>query len=412
MLITSLIINSCDTTDPGKETGLTVSSEDVSCTEVWLRLQSDGGVSNPVTITANDKEVKEVILVSSDTVIYIDSLLPGQQYKLKALAKEASSNEAAVKTLDTTSHDITWETYQFGSHGSSLYDVAIINSNDIWAVGEIYMNDETDMYNAVHWDGEKWELKRILIRSFGDLKGYYKLNSVYAFSSEDVWFASNADLIQWNGSSFLSKAFFMETAPFDGQVNQIWGTDCKNIYCAGNGGALYHYTGQSWKKIETGTQLNLYDIWGNETEILAVGSVVGTSQGRIIVQINDQEAAQISTEGISNNIKSIWFISNKAYYAVTADLYYKHNLSDPEWEKCQGVTNYAITSVFGNDRNDVFISASYGDIKHYNGITWYSYYSQTNLSSGVYSKITSKGNISAAVGYNGNNAVLTIGRRQ
>ena len=43
---------------------------------------------------------------------------------------------------DTTSHNFTWETWTFGEHSSSvLNDVAIIDENNIWAVGEIYMND-------------------------------------------------------------------------------------------------------------------------------------------------------------------------------------------------------------------------------------------------------------------------------
>ncbi len=44
--------------------------------------------------------------------------------------------------MDTTSHNFTWQTCTFGEHSNSvLYDVAIIDENNIWAVGEIYMND-------------------------------------------------------------------------------------------------------------------------------------------------------------------------------------------------------------------------------------------------------------------------------
>lgn len=62
--------------------------------------------------------------------------------------------------MDTTSHNFTWQAFEFGkqTNVSRLFDVAIINENDIWAVGEIYMNDSlgnpaTNAYNAVHWDG-------------------------------------------------------------------------------------------------------------------------------------------------------------------------------------------------------------------------------------------------------------------
>ena len=38
-----------------------------------------------------------------------------------------------------------------------LYDVAIIDENNIWAVGEIWIADTSSLgytkYNAVHWDG-------------------------------------------------------------------------------------------------------------------------------------------------------------------------------------------------------------------------------------------------------------------
>ena len=61
---------------------------------------------------------------------------------------------------DTTSHNFTFTTYTFGGTGGSSYfkDVAIINDSDIWAVGEIY--SDSSMYNAVHWNGKNWELRK------------------------------------------------------------------------------------------------------------------------------------------------------------------------------------------------------------------------------------------------------------
>jgi hypothetical protein len=420
LIALSIILYSCNTTEPDGKAGLNISLEDISCTEAWIRLTTSGlDKSAAIKIFVNDEQKKQLSINTTgiDTVLYIDSLQPNSQYSFRAEVNSQpflppEKTEVSTRTLDTTSHDFTWETFQFGDYGSSLYDVAIINSNDIWGVGEIYLDGETEAYNAVHWDGKKWKLIRIPGRDWGGTYDYGILWTVYAFTNDDVWFANSADLIQWNGNNFTSRAFFMLSVPFTGQVRQMWGKNSKNIYCAGNGGALYNYTGSGWKKIESGTDLNFYDIWGSETEILAVGSLIGTNQGRIILKIENQATTQISSEEINNNLKSIWFSSGKAYYAVSTDLYYKHSLSDPLWNKCTGVTNYAITSVHGNTRNDVFVSASYGDIIHYNGITWFSYFSQTNLSSGVFSKITAKGNIAAAVGFNGNKAVLTIGRRQ
>jgi hypothetical protein len=47
-------------------------------------------------------------------------------------------------SIDTTSHNFNFQTWRFGEYSSStLYDVAIIDENNIWAVGEIYLNDST-----------------------------------------------------------------------------------------------------------------------------------------------------------------------------------------------------------------------------------------------------------------------------
>ncbi len=90
--------------------------------------------------------------------------------QVSSIQYQVSSNELSVTTMDTTSHNFTWQTWTFGEHSSStLYDVAIIDENNIWAVGEIYMNDslgnpDPDAYNAVHWNGSELEYKEYLYR--------------------------------------------------------------------------------------------------------------------------------------------------------------------------------------------------------------------------------------------------------
>ena len=67
--------------------------------------------------------------------------------------------------MDTTSHNYTWQTFTFGGDAgsSSLNDVAIIDENNIWAVGEIYFKDSLgnrirNLKCCIHWNGNKWEL--------------------------------------------------------------------------------------------------------------------------------------------------------------------------------------------------------------------------------------------------------------
>ncbi len=90
---------------------------------------------------------------------------------------------------------------------SVLYDVAIIDENNIWAVGEIYMNDslgnpDYKVYNAAHWDGIEWELKRIPYYYNGQT--YYSgIKAIYAFNENDIWFGTG-NMIRWNGTQFIS----------------------------------------------------------------------------------------------------------------------------------------------------------------------------------------------------------------
>ena len=179
-LVLLLFAESCNTTEPPPlpdetKPTLTLELDDVSCTEAWIELTTNN-LPMPASLNVynNDSLCNICNLTFQDTLLYFDSLLPSQVYKLKVTQTLGSitsitSNELSVTTMDTTSHNFTWQTFEFGeasAGGSILYDVAIIDENNIWAVGEIYMNDslgnpDYKAYNTVHWDGQKWELKRI-----------------------------------------------------------------------------------------------------------------------------------------------------------------------------------------------------------------------------------------------------------
>ena len=172
---------SCNTTEPPPpvvpKPTLTLALEDVSCTEAWLQLNNKRFRITRRTNTLNNTTQPAIllsqifILSTQDSLLYIDSLLPNQNYsfQVSSIQHQVSSIKYPVITMDTTSHNFTWQSWEFGQHSSSiLYDVAIIDENNIWAVGAIYMNDslgnpDPNAYNAVHWDGQQWEFKENLL---------------------------------------------------------------------------------------------------------------------------------------------------------------------------------------------------------------------------------------------------------
>ncbi|MEO8232596.1 MAG: hypothetical protein ABI638_09950, partial [Ignavibacteriota bacterium] len=168
---------------------------------------------------------------------------------------------------DTSSHNFTWQNFAFGGVAtSSLFDVAIIDENNIWAVGEIYMNDSLGnpdpiSYNAVHWDGQGWELKKIKTNACGGVD-YPPIKVIFAFSLNDILFAHiDGSISYFNGVDFTNDCSLI--TQLSGSVNKIWGISKNDFYVVSDNGFIANYQSGSWTKIESGTTLNINDVWGN-----------------------------------------------------------------------------------------------------------------------------------------------------
>lgn len=240
--------------------------------EAWIELKTTN-LQLPATITLkqynpnNDSTSQIINLNTQDSLLYIDSLLPNQTYKILAAMQpyNNASNELSVTTLDTTSHNFTFQSWTFGTIGSStLYDVAIIAENNIWAVGEIMIADTSingyTMY-AAHWNGSQWELLRIPYIFQGD-SFYNPIYAIFAFNTYDIWFGIG-NLIHWNSAKYIPIDI---STVFPSLVNKIWGSSRGDMYVVGNNGNIAHYNGQSWKRIESGTISVIGDISGIQSK--------------------------------------------------------------------------------------------------------------------------------------------------
>ncbi|MHB2148756.1 glucosyl transferase [Calditrichota bacterium LG25] len=424
-----LILSSCKrSTEPVyNPQNLQLKVLDVSCTEAWLSLQAKSDYLNKtLKLFKDDKLILEKPLATEDSLLYVDGLWPNTGYAFKAAVYEGAelltkSVTVTATTMDTTSHDFTWQTFEFGGEGgsSSFYDVAIIDENDIWAVGEIYTAN--DKYNAAHWDGEKWELKKI------DWDGVVsRLTCVFAFSSNDVWFGVT-NLIHWNGSKFekninpVLNQFYYKT------VNKIWGTSSSDLYVVGNSGLIAHYDGQKWQRIESpegasGTEFNFHDIWSDinfysgKREILAVASVFEYNrQGKQVVRIENKNVSNIDTTGLPDALQSIWFKSGRIYYIGGDGLYQKKlntNFSK-RWYKINDLPRLYKNAIRGTDINNIFVVGAYGLISHFNGKTWFNY-NEKNLPLiyGSYYALALTNSIVVAVGFKDEGGFIIMGLKK
>lgn len=326
---------------------------------------------------------------------------------------------------DTTSHSFTFQTWTFGEHSSSvLYDVAIINDTSIWAVGEIYLNDslgqpDTQPYAVAYWDGSNWSQMKVPYHDFNQTVKYPGPLFSVAYIDNNIYVVSYANLLKWTGNDWEEKAFFMEQIPFDGQVIKIWGFNENNIYCVGRNGAIYYYFGTSWQKLQSGTDVDIQDIWGDvdsrsgEKMILAIASLQNYGFGMDLLKIDGLSISKLDTTGLRMAQSSIWFKVRRKIYVVGDGVFFKNNLSDPRWQQDETQPLLFKRKIRGQDCNDIFIVGDFGILSHYNGKTWHHYRGNElpNLSGGYYSVSFEKNKVVAVGELDNGQAIILCGNR-
>jgi hypothetical protein len=421
-LIISLGIISCDTTEPPLNSAITLKIEEESCTEAWIELTTTN-LQLPAIITLKQTdptgEIKSQILnlITQDSLLYIDSLLPNTtyNYQVSCIQNPVSSNELTVTTMDTTSHDFTFETFTFGGNAGScvLYDVAIVDENNIWAVGEIYLNDslgqpDPKRYNAVNWNGNDWNIMRIPYNYQGT-DFYHPIQSVYAFGPNDIWFCGNG-VIHWDGNNFNPVPIpSIVWGPY--QMNKLWGSSGNDLYVVGNNGNIARYLNGTWSRIESGTDTNINDVWGivdQATEAQTIYCAVS-----FVFQPGDQKILTIKNNNVDSlswntgrRVHTVW-TNSKNYVYVAGGGIFENNKR--YWNEITQVPLYYSRNIRADDINNIFVCGDYGLFAHFNGSTWKTY---NELSiQGIYFSVAVKGTIVITVGLEGGKAIIVRGSR-
>ncbi len=414
---------------------ISLTAEEIAVTEVWLKIKfTDTTVNRSFKLVRDGQTVLSALCSSLDTVVLDENLLPNHTYKYKALrlvdTKAVDSALLDVPTMDTTSHNFIWRVDTLGEGTTmGVNDVCIINDTCVWVVGQFNVTGSSiskkySPYNAAHWNGSKWEILMVPTEDYGGYISNSEIYTVYGFSTNDVWmFASNGAYSHWDGlvwkTQFINEHY--------GYGRKFWGTGPSNLYLAGMG-CVTHYDGHRWQKMETGNDVQLYDVWGSPdgTVVWATGYYSdqagtylfrydGTSWKMVYDGTNSRT---ITPDSISGVITTVWTNSNnKVFVGAGAGIFLSESRAN--W-KSRLVTPFGWLRTLpkgmrGNDINDIFIVGTYGFIGHYNGNTCKQYsqfYSNKNL---IYS-VAQKGNLVVAVGINFGdsiftNAIVLIGRR-
>ncbi len=415
---------------PGPAT-VSLSVEEAAVTEAWLNLHMENIKQDyQVTLWRDSVQIYHHT-AGEDTLIYDSGLLPARSYTYQVnLFRDGTvvhqSEPVTLTTMDTTSHEFTWRIDTIGTHSSVLYDVAIINENDIWAVGEIH-TPETDRYdslgnwippfNAVHWDGTEWELKRFYFYSICGQSSLtpYPAKSIISISSNDIWVAMDGDQItHWNGNS--QDEIFCSPVSFS--IKKLYPVRPDYIFAIGRNGNVLLYNGINWSHLSLSIDVDLHDIWsGNnsktgKTEILLVGSnAFQTNRAKILIQFDGPHIREISSEGLPWTVTSLWFMPGKRYYVVGDGVFSVKNLG-AVWQPAGTHPLLYKSSVRGNDINDVIVTGAFGLVSHFNGMSWHHYVGEAwPQFDGNFGEVAYKNNFMVAVGRTGDLGLILRGWR-
>jgi len=294
--------------------------------------------------------------------------------------KPPPPEETLCTITDTTSHDITWRVDTIGVWPSVLYDVAAIDENNVWAVGEIetvgydsVWHTKTTRNNAVKWNGSKYEYYQLEVKGPEGNPSIQDLRFALTFSIDDIWFfSSSGSYVKWNGITWES-AFINGRR---GGPKAAWGTSSKNFFIVGRNGSITHYDGNGFTLMESGTNKDLHDVTGyidpetGRTNVWVAGELILLHYDGIKWETVWDENNPVLPDNYihpgalyATNPKQLVVA---AWYPPTIRGYCINTKDISKYKELFRVDLYAF-AMAGPGINDLFIVGSWNKVAHFNG---------------------------------------------
>lgn len=440
ILTTLMLVQNCDSTEPPTPPikSATITIEDNSLNEIWLKISTDKIQGFKQAFVNRDNEtVSSFTFFNKDTVFIDKNLKPNKTflYEVKIIDEEndtIGTQQINAKTIDTTSHNFNYTIWEFGEFPSSiLYDVAIIDDNNIWAVGKINYLDSSgvneEVVNALQWNGLIWDNKKIEYYGSCSAVRFPTLYTIKLVTDKNMVLTNSGSIGWFNGISVILDCAINEL--LDGAITSIWANFSNNIYTVGRKGSIVHYNGNVWTKIESGTDLTLTDIYGtSENEVYVSGTNTSTVEGIILKKDKLGNWGTFIESGIVNEnelftklygeLDAIWIDERNTIYTGGNLLYrYKNN----KWNYVTSLPENTISgnsgsiyrgfilAIRGNGSNDYVIAGDRNTLKHFNGSSWQQIGLPYDPSSPIiWHSLAQKDDIVVAVGTKGWKAIIIL----
>ena len=269
--------------------------------------------------------------------------------------------------LETTSHNFTWQKYVIGEFQSNLYDVWGTDGNNVYATGIVRLNGKP--YGILHYDGSQWQPE--------SYAGGY---AIYSFSKNDIWCAGGAvfhfDGTTWN--QIDSKIVNSQAIPLDSVLfyntpyKAIWGTSSSNLYFVSarvrETVNIIHWDGATASIVYTQVSQNDFgysdingtadnNIWATGLKSNTLAYFLFQYDGSIWKQ--DHSVPTVSTTVLPiNNFDTI--IGGLGVYVGRFG----------NWRDMNFPVDRGIRKIRGKSINDLFAVGEYGNVAHFNGVSW------------------------------------------
>ncbi|BFN37079.1 WD40/YVTN/BNR-like repeat-containing protein [Fidelibacter multiformis] len=391
-LLLPFLITACFSPEP-EDYGLALEAVDVVCVEATFRVTASGV---PETWTCglyrDDSLVVTETLSGQSGYIRDTGLLPAADYTyhisyMKDGRDKDRSDPIAVTTPDTTSHDFTWTVETLGDAGSTLNDVAIVDENNIWVVGNI--NTPDGEYNAARWNGSEWEFMGIYSNTLD-------LYSIWYFAEDDIWVLSSYP-IHWDGESWTHYHLTEMGIIPGGLGGSIWGASPNDVWFVGRYGRIVHYDGSRFRRISNSweSQLDWSKVKGMGNDVFVVGYTRFSPFKSAFINIKNGECKTLMSSNTANGIwdRTLGVFSDWGHM-ITFDILKEHLyvraiqgiLKFPyskdymsHWIMYQDYPGDFYVDMDTKAENDILMIGAIRQFIHFNGKSWKNVFSNPNI---------------------------------
>ncbi|MFH1213331.1 MAG: hypothetical protein V1681_04540, partial [Candidatus Neomarinimicrobiota bacterium] len=198
------------------------------------------------------------------TIMSIILLIIAVLFAMSCKECPTEPKEKDIIQTDTTSHAMAWciDTLRTSFVSSIIHDVAVIDENNIWAVGEFFIGDtidpsglKTEKCNIVKWNGTQWNYEWLYCNG---IYASHELFIITTFCQEDVWL-SDGNLFHFDGETWtLYQLWDMGLLSADESgILAMWGPSPDDVYFVGYSGVILHWNGSLLSRIISPTTKDL-----------------------------------------------------------------------------------------------------------------------------------------------------------